>query len=265
MLLLALLVGGLLIGLAISRLCDHLLPSVLAFLVSAVLASSLLAQRSLHSHVVAVAEALEKGGVIAGREAVGRIVGRDTQDLDEASVSRAAVESLAESFSDGVVAPLLWMAIAGLPGVIAYKAINTADSMIGHKSAQYVDFGWAAARTDDLVNLPAARLSAVWLALGALAVPGLSPGGAVATAWRDAAKHDSPNAGWPEAAMAGALGVRLMGPRAYDGEVVAHVWMGDGRSDLKAADIRTALRLYRAACGLQIGVLAILVVLTWLV
>src|SRR4051812_37574512 len=253
----------LLVGLLLSRLLYAVLPALLALALVAILASSLVAQRSLHQHVEAVADALGQG-LAKGREAVARVVGRDTRDLDEAGVCRAAIESLAESFCDGVVAPLFWLAVAGLPGGIAYKAINTADSMIGHKTARYIDFGWAAARTDDVVNWPAARLSALWLALAALLVPGASASEALRTAWRDAGRHDSPNAGWPEAAMAGALGVRLMGPRTYDGELVDKDWMGEGRADLTAADIRTALMLYRAACGVQLGLLAILFFLTWL-
>jgi adenosylcobinamide-phosphate synthase len=260
---LLLVVVSLLVGFIISRLCSLFLPPVVALLLIAVLASNLLAQRSLHAHVQAVADALGSKGLAAGREAVAMIVGRDTKELDEAGVCRAAIESLAESFCDGVVAPLLWMVVLGLPGALAYKAINTADSMVGHKTWRYVDFGWAAARTDDVVNWPAARLAVLWLVLGA-AASGMSPGRTLATAWRDASKHESPNAGWPEAAMAGALGVRLMGPRSYDGEVVDHDWMGDGRTALKAVDIRTALRLYRAACGVQLVVLAILVALSWL-
>ena len=263
MFMLLLVMLSLLAGFIIWRLCELLLPHFLALLLTALIASSLLAQRSLHAHVQAVVDALGAKGLVAGREAVAQIVGRDTKELDEAGVCRAAIESLAESFCDGVVAPLLWMVLLGLPGAIAYKAINTADSMIGHKTPKYVDFGWAAARTDDVVNWPAARLSVLWLALGAAAT-GLSPGGALATAWRDAGKHDSPNAGWPEAAMAGALGVRLLGPRSYDGEFVDEAWMGNGRTDMKADDVRTALRLYRAACGAQLLVLAILAALSWL-
>jgi adenosylcobinamide-phosphate synthase len=258
-LLLLLLVGGsLLAGLLIMDVLHLLLPAALAFAACAFLASALLAQRSLDSHVTAVADALEKRGLAAGREAVAMIVGRDTKDLDEAGVSRAAIESLAESFSDGVVAPLFWMALAGLPGALAYKAINTADSMVGHKTPRHLHFGWAAARIDDLVNLPASRLAALWLALAALLRAGLSAQRAFATAWRDAGKHDSPNAGWPEAAMAGALGVRLMGPRSYDGEPVAGPWLGDGRTLVTARDIRKALSVYRTACGIQMMVLAVL-------
>ena len=258
-LLLLLLVGGsLLSGLLIMDVLHLLLPAAPAFAACALLASALLAQRSLDSHVMAVADALEKQGLTAGREAVAMIVGRDTKDLDEAGVSRAAIESLAESFSDGVVAPLFWMALAGLPGALAYKAINTADSMVGHKTPRHLHFGWAAARIDDLVNLPASRLAALWLALAALLSPGLSARRAFTTAWRDAGRHESPNAGWPEAAMAGALGVRLMGPRSYDGEGVAGPWLGDGRTLVTARDIRKALSVYRMACGIQMTVLAVL-------
>jgi adenosylcobinamide-phosphate synthase len=138
-----------------------------------------------------------------------------------------------------------------LPGVFSYKAINTADSMIGHKSDRYLAFGWSSARLDDLVNLPASRLSALWLVLASAALPGLSPQGAIAAVWRDASRHRSPNAGWPEAAMAGALGLRLAGPRAYDGAVVDDHWIGDGRDTACAGDIRLALRQYRVACVIQ--------------
>jgi adenosylcobinamide-phosphate synthase len=264
-LLLTLAAGCLLTGLLLWQVPHHLLPSGMAFAICAMLASSLLAQRSLESHVIAVADALETGGLEAGRRTVAMIVGRDTDGLDEAGVSRAAIESLAESFSDGVVAPLFWLALLGLPASLAYKAINTADSMIGHRTERHLQFGWAAARADDFVNLPGSRLAALWLGAGALLRPGLSAGAAFATVWRDAGKHDSPNAGWPEAAMAGALGVRLMGPRSYDGEIVDAPWMGNGRSLASARDIRSALALYRVACGLQVGVLALVAVfIDWL-
>jgi adenosylcobinamide-phosphate synthase len=208
--------------------------------------------------VLAVAQSLETEGLSGGRKAVAHIVGRETQGLDEAAICRAAIESLAENFSDGVVAPLFWMVVAGLPGALAYKAINTADSMIGHRTERYEDFGWASARFDDLVNLPASRLSALWLALAAIPL-GLSPRGALATIRSDASHHRSPNAGWPEAAMAGALGIRLSGPRVYDGVRVEERWVGEGGSQLTAKDIRTALKLYRTACGLQIAVLVLIV------
>lgn len=261
-LLLLLIAVGLIAGLVIARLCFVLLPSVMAIVIVAVLASSLIAQRSLDAHVTAVAEALETSGVEAGREAVAEIVGRDTREMDEAAISRAAIESLAESFSDGIVAPLFWLTLAGLPGAIAYKAINTADSMIGHKTDRYRAFGWASARTDDLVNLPASRLAALWLVAAAAAEKGLTPRRALATAMRDARKHESPNAGWPEAAMAGALGVRLGGPRTYGDETVEAAWLGDGRSDVGARDIRTAIGLYRRACAIQMIVLALIALVT---
>ena len=222
----------------------------------AVVASTLIAQRSLHQHVADVATALEQGGVIAGRAAVAKIVGRDVGALDAAGVARAAIESLAENFSDAVVAPVLWMAIAGLPGAALYKAINTADSMIGHHTPRHEAFGWAAAKLDDLVNLPASRLSALLLVAAAM----LSKNAAAAAAWRavlrDASRHRSPNAGYPEAAIAGALGLSLAGPRVYGGVIIDDATMGDGRRDATAADIRRALRLYRYADAILIALVA---------
>jgi adenosylcobinamide-phosphate synthase len=238
-------------GTIIFWLAHHFLAGFAGTLVCGAVASTLLAQRSLDAHVRAVADALEQKGIEAGRRAVSMIVGRDTASLDAAGVSRAAIESLAENFSDGVVAPLLWLLVAGLPGALSYKVINTADSMIGHKSDRYLAFGWASARADDLVNLPASRLSAFWLVLASATLSGFSPRGAFVAVWRDAARHRSPNAGWPEAAMAGALGLRLAGPRAYDGTTINDHWIGDGRETASARDIRLALRLYRVACVVQ--------------
>lgn len=220
--------------------------------VAALAASALLAQRSLHAHVARVADGLERS-LAAGRAAVSHIVGRDPEALDEAGVARAAIESLAENFSDGIVAPAFWMAFGGVTGGALYKAINTADSMIGHRTPRHVDFGRAAARLDDLVNLPASRLSGGLIVAAALVVPGAS----ARRAWRamvaDAGRHRSPNAGWPEAAMAGALGVALAGPRRYGGRMVQDHWMGDGgRSAATAADVRRALRIYRVADALLI-------------
>jgi adenosylcobinamide-phosphate synthase len=251
--------GALLAGLA-----SRLLPPLPALLATALVASSLLAQRSLDAHVRAVADALDREGLEAGRAAVSRIVGRDPHVLDEAGVSRAAIESLAENFSDGVVAPLFWLTALGLPGAVAYKAINTADSMIGHKTGRYRDFGWASARLDDLVNLPASRLAALWIVFAAALLPECSARDALTAVWRDARHHRSPNAGWPEAAMAGALGLRLAGPRVYSGRVVEDHWMGDGRAEATAADIRRALALYRTACAIQIAACATLALVTQL-
>jgi len=200
-----------------------LLPVGLLFV--ALAASTLIAQRSLYAHVAAVAEALETGSLDDGRVAVSQIVGRETAQLDEGGIARAAIESLAENFSDGVVSPVLWLGIAGLTGGALYKAINTADSMIGHRSPRYEDFGRAAARLDDVVNLPGARLSALLLVGAAAMTPGASAQMAWDTMRRDAAKHASPNAGYPEAAMAGAIGVALGGPRRYAGSETDGPWM----------------------------------------
>jgi adenosylcobinamide-phosphate synthase len=246
----------------VARLLSDWSPhNVFGFIVLAVLASSLVAQRSLYEHVAAVAEALEREGIAGGREKVAMIVGRDVSALDVAGVSRAAVESLAENFSDGIVAPAFWTAALGLPGGALYKAANTADSMIGHRNERYKDFGWAAARFDDLVNLPASRLAALWIILVAALTPRAEWRAAWAAVRRDAKKHRSPNAGWPEAALAGALGFKLAGPRVYGGEMVDDVYMGDGRAELDAADIRRALTLYRRACAAQMLALAALLVI----
>jgi len=225
---------------------------------AAVVASTLVAQRSLYQHVSRVADALESGGIRAAREAVSHIVGRDTETLDEAGVARAAIESLAENFSDGVVAPVIWMIIAGLPGAAIYKAINTADSLIGHQSPRYQAFGWAAARLDDLINLPASRLSAFLIIAAAAVTKESSAPAAWRAVRRDARHHRSPNAGYPEAAMAGALDLALAGPRTYDGVLVEDAFMGDGRRAAKATDIRAALAVYRCADTILILLIVLL-------
>ncbi len=229
------------------------LPRAPSLLLDAIAASTLLAQRSLWSFVAAVGLALRQGGLPAGRAAVAHIVGRNPETLDEPAVIRAAIESLAENFSDGVVAPALWGALLGLPGIAAYKAVNTADSMIGHLTPRHHAFGWASARLDDVINLPASRLAAGWLVLAACLHPGASPWDALRAAWRDAGRHRSPNAGWPEAAMAGALGLRLAGPRVYGDVRVEDAWMGQGRAEATLRDLDRALALYRTACALQIA------------
>ncbi len=213
----------------------------------------LVAQRSLFDHVAAVGAALASGGLPAGRNAVSRIVGRDPMRLDQHGVARAALESLAENFSDGVVAPVFWYLVLGLPGLFAYKMANTLDSMIGHRSERYRSFGWAAARFDDLVNLVPAILSGLLLTGAALFAGEAMPGHAFAVMLRDGRKHHSPNAGWPEAAMAGALGLALAGPRAYAEGEVRDPWLGDGTPDATPADIERGLRLYMMACLLLAG------------
>jgi len=224
------------------------------------LASTLLAQRSLHDHVARVACALDHEDLEGSRAAVAHIVGRDPDSLDEGGVARAAIESLAENFSDGVVAPVFWTALGGLAAGAAYKAINTADSMLGHRTERLVAFGWAAARLDDLVNLPASRLTALLLVAAAGVTPGASAAASFRAVRRDAHRHRSPNAGYPEAAMAGALGLALAGPRIYAGTLIDDAVMGDGRRDATAADIRAALALYRRADALLIALLGLVAV-----
>lgn len=207
-----------------------------------VLAWPLVALRSLHDHVAAAAHPLASSDIEAARSAVAQIVGRDPLTLDDAGIARATIESLAENASDGIVAPVFWGALFGLPGILGYKAINTLDSMIGHRTERHEAFGWAAARIDDLANLIPARLTGL---LFVLLAPHRSQ--AWACMLRDARRHRSPNAGWPEAAMAGALGVRLSGPRIYQGHIADEPWLNDGARDPAAADILTGMKLYRYA------------------
>ncbi|MBB5573567.1 MULTISPECIES: adenosylcobinamide-phosphate synthase CbiB [Rhizobium] len=219
-------------------------------LVEAGLVAIFLAQKSLADHVGEVSKALRSEGLDGGRRAVSRIVGRDPETLDEPGVCRAAIESLAENFSDGVVAPALWYAVFGLPGLFVYKMLNTADSMIGHKSETYIDFGWAAARLDDVANWPAARLSILLIAAGALAKKGLSAlGNTIRVAVRDGGLHRSPNSGRPEAAMAGALDIQLAGPRVYGGEVVREPMInGSGRDIATVNDVDSGISIFYSAC-----------------
>jgi len=237
----------------------HLLSRMIVFgdAVEVFAIAVLLAQRSLFEHVAAVSAGLAYGGLAGGRSAVSHIVGRDPQSLDGPGVARAAIESLAENFSDGVVAPTFWYVVLGLPGLFAYKMANTLDSMIGHKSQRYRAFGWAAARLDDVLNLVPAPLSGLLIAASAFFDGETSAGSAARIMLRDGRKHHSPNAGWPEAAMAGALGVALAGPRHYRDGVVEDPFLGDGTPIATVPDINRALRLYFRAClmlsGLVIG------------
>lgn len=228
-----------------------------------VVVSVLLAQKSLADHVAAVATGLRENGLEGGRKAVSMIVGRDPEALDQSAVCRASIESLAENFSDGIVAPALWYAVFGLPGLLAYKMLNTADSMIGHLDQRYTDFGRAAAKLDDLANWPASRLSAMLIAAGAGLVKGRGAmQQAAGTALRDAGLHRSPNAGWPEAAMAGALGLALAGPRRYHGELVMEASLNaSGSTQASAQHILEALSVYQRAldCLAMLVVTGILV------
>jgi adenosylcobinamide-phosphate synthase len=244
------------LGVALQRLCRD---SVAGAAAEAFAVAVLLAQRSLFDHVAAVSSALLYGGLYAGRAAVSHIVGRDPRSLDAPGVARAAIESLAENFSDAVVAPAFWYLVAGLPGIFAYKMANTLDSMIGHKSERYLAFGWAAARLDDVLNLVPAPLSGLLIAAAALFDRESSAGRALWVMLRDGRKHHSPNAGWPEAAMAGALGLMLAGPRHYLDGIVEDPFLGSGTPIASITDINRALRLYFSACL----ILASLVIAAW--
>ncbi|UEM16083.1 adenosylcobinamide-phosphate synthase CbiB [Bradyrhizobium barranii subsp. barranii] len=251
-------VAGALLVIAISVAIGWVLQSLLPWgwieiILAGVLAWPLVALRSLHDHVAAVAKPLQAGDIAAAREAVSRIVGRDPATLDEAGIARAAIESLAENASDGIVAPVFWGALFGLPGILGYKAINTLDSMIGHRSERHEAFGWAAARIDDVANFIPARLTGfLFVLLAARRSEALS------CMVRDARRHRSPNAGWPEAAMASALGVRLSGPRIYHGSATDEPWLNEGARDPLAADISRGLTIYRRAMLLLAGLLAVL-------
>lgn len=228
------------------------------WIIEVVLVSVLLAQKSLVDHVAAVARELVTAGVHAGRQAVSEIVGRDVHVLDGPGVARAAIESGAENFSDAVVAPAFWYLLFGLPGLLIYRAVNTADSMIGHRTPRYLAFGWAAARFDDLLNLIPARLSAL-LIVATAALAGCDARAAFGAARRDASKHKSPNAGWPEAALAGALGLALGGPRQYGSEGVDGAWLNPtGRPDASPNDIRAAVRLIDGAWALLLMIVALI-------
>lgn len=220
------------------------------------LVTMLLAQRGMIDHGIRVVVAL-MAGVEPARAAVRHIVGRDVRALDGPGVARAAIESCAENYADGVVAPIFWYLLLGLPGMLAYKAINTMDSMIGHRSPRYRAFGLAAARLDDVANWVPARIGGLLIAGAAVFVLGASPGRALRTMLRDARKHDSPNAGWPEAAMAGALGVALLGPRRYGGAAAGGAWLGTGRAHATPEDVARALYVFAVASGLASGVVTV--------
>jgi adenosylcobinamide-phosphate synthase len=250
---------GLLVGVAGGT--GYLLHSLFAqdpagLIGEVIIAAILLAQLSLYEHVERVYWSFRYGGLMAARRAVSKIVGRDPNVLDEAGVCRATIETMAENFSDGVVAPAFWFLVGGLPGIMIYKAVNTADSMIGYKTPQYREFGWAAARLDDWLNHIPARLSGAFLVAGAALA-----GGNRREAWqamlRDARLHRSPNAGWPEAAAAGALGIAVAGPRQYLTGPVYDAWMNEGgRTDVRRDDISRALKLLIAACSVQAAAIA---------
>lgn len=226
------------------------------WVLEALIATSLLCQKELGQRVEEVAQGLETD-LADGRDAVKHLVGRDTQSLDESEVSKAAVESLAENTSDGIIAPAFWMMVGGLPGAALYKAINTCDSMVGYRNERYEAFGWASAKVDDLANLIPARLSGLLFTLATFSVSPSRAAKAWRAMWRDARKHASPNAGWPEAAMAGALDVSLGGPRNYNGVLTELPYMGDGDKTLTPGTIRQALGIYHLMLGLLAALIAL--------
>jgi adenosylcobinamide-phosphate synthase len=244
--------SGLLVEIALNA-----LPFLFSLAIEASLAAILLAHKSLIDHVTAVQHGLESNGLPGGREAVARIVGRDVSALDESGVARAAIESAAENFSDGLVAPVFWYALFGLPSLLIFKIVSTADSMIGHRSSRYEAFGWAAARLDDILSFVPARLAAL-LIVAAATITKRNGRQAARIAWRDARVHKSPNAGWPEAAAAGALGLALGGPRRYGDREIDGAWLNPERSrDAAAADIGGAARLIDAAWAILFCIAAL--------
>ena len=247
------------VGLAVAQLAE---ATSWGWLVEALVAFALIAQRDLWAHVRRVARALRDEGLPGGRRAVATIVGRDPEALDDHGVCRAAIESCAENFADGVVAPVFWYLLLGLPGLVIYKAVNTADSMVGHKTEHYRAFGWASARFDDVMNVVPSRLSGLIIVAASVALPGADPRESFRAMLRDAPHHKSPSAGWPEAAVAGALGLAIAGPRRYHGAMVRDAWMGRGRARCTPDDIDRTLKLYAWSCALW-GVLAV-AVMAWL-
>lgn len=217
------------------------------WIIELLLIISLIAQRGLFNAVRKVGVALRDASLEDARGEVSHIVGRDPAQLDQHGVARAAIESLAENFSDGVIAPLFWYVIFGFPGMIVYKAINTMDSMIGYKNERYRAFGFSAARIDDIVNYIPARLTGLLFVLAAIFTPHASPGSALRIMFKDASKHRSVNAGWPEGAMAGALDIAIAGPRRYPDRLVKDPWIGTGTAQVTHKDIKRALYLYAVA------------------
>ncbi len=237
----------------------HRLSVAISFgwLAELVIMMTLIAQRSLYRHVKAVAVALEDGGLAAGRDAVAHVVGRNPAYLDEYGVARGAIESCAENLSDGVMAPLFWYLLLGLPGLLAYKMLNTMDSMIGHVTPRHKAFGWATAKLDTVANYVPARLTGLIVVIVAIGAPEASPLAALKAMARNAAEHRSVNAGWPEAAVAGALGIAIAGPRRYGERVVKDAWMGDGRARCTPRDIHRSLHLMIGACLVAFAIVAI--------
>lgn len=255
---------ALIIGLLLSALFQQF--GVIGFAIEIIIVAVLIAQKSMSDHIKAIIDPLSKGDIEGARQAVGMIVGRETSQMDASDVTRSSIESLAENFSDGVVAPVFWYALLGLPGILMYKMLNTADSMIGHKTVEHEDFGWASAKLDDLANWLPARISAILISLAAfISIGMLSFKNAIWTVLNNASLHRSPNAGWPETAMAGAFNVVLSGPRTYDGHITLEPYLNPtGRLKLTHLDLKNAHKLFWLSCILEaIFILLILTFSVW--
>jgi adenosylcobinamide-phosphate synthase len=253
-----LVVGTLLAGYVVIRFICSLISPIATYVFDTLIIYQAVAARDLHKHAKTVWQALVSDDLGVARHRLSYIVGRDTRDLDAAEISRATIESVAESLVDGVVAPLFWAVVAGAPGALIYRTTNTLDSIVGHRTPAYEKYGKASARIDDLLNWVPARICALILCLFRL--PASWP-----KVQREAPAHASPNAGWPEAAMAGALNLKLSGPRSYHGALTEDDWIGDGNGEATSADIRRALALYKTACSVQITVLGVLAFLISLI
>lgn len=238
----------------------------LGVILEALIASIFIAQKSLVDHVQAVAKAFQQQSLNQARKAVSMIVGRETENLDEGAVSRAAIESLAENSSDGVVAPIFWYLILGLPGLFCYKMLNTADSMIGYKNARFKDFGWASARLDDVANFIPARLTALIIIIALRVFSGRSSAmNAFNVVASDARSHHSPNAGFPECAFAGGLDVKLLGPRIYNGILEEEPFQNSQGKAAVPADINRAIKLFKQSMGVLFVMIAVLLLIAFCV
>jgi adenosylcobinamide-phosphate synthase len=239
---------------------------VIGFVIEVIIVAMLIAQKSMSDHIKNIIAPLSSGDIKGARYAVSMIVGRQTSEMNASDVTRSSIESLAENFSDGVVAPIFWYALLGLPGILMYKMLNTADSMIGHKTVEYEDFGWASAKLDDLANWLPARLSSLLIAVSALILIGpKSFKNVIWTVLNNSSLHRSPNAGWPETAMAGALGIVLSGPRIYGQQTSPELYLNPtGRLDLTHLDLEKAINVFWLSCIVEvIFVVILLTVSVW--
>ena len=262
--LLILLLATFIVGLVVHRLLLQL--GFTGIIIEALVASIFLAQKSLVDHVARVEKAFKQSSLAEARSAVSLIVGRETKNLDESAVCRAAIESLAENSSDGVVAPVFWYLILGLPGLFCYKLVNTADSMIGYKNERFKDFGWASARLDDVVNFIPARVTAFIVILtSGLFINRKAAAKSLEVVKKDARHHHSPNAGFSECAFAGALDVKLLGPRIYSGEAVDEPFQNESGKMARPDDIYRAIRLFKRSMDVLFLIILLLFLIAFVV